>query len=182
LEKNKMAEFLKLMEDWSGFVEAGKKKFSEASIARAVDLITNKAGWSSRKLSHMMEEAITTSDFPDLFGFIIDREVQARYKVYPSDWKGYFKMKPVVNFNTIEVHKVTGADDRMEQVSEKGEYLVSPVAEGHYEWNVAKYGKQFDISWEAIINDVLGAFADIPERFANAAIRSNKPVRFCCWS
>lgn len=37
---------------------------------------------------------------------------------------------------------------------------------------VLKYGHQFDISWEAIINDDLGALKDTPERFARAAVRT----------
>ena len=33
-----------------------------------------------------------------------------------------------------------------------------------------KYGREFGLAWEALINDDLGAFADIAERFATAAI------------
>jgi hypothetical protein len=57
-------------------------------------------------------------------------------------------------------------------VAEKGEYLVSEVSAGYYSYKLAKYGRQFDISWESIINDVLNAFEDIPERYANAVIRT----------
>jgi len=167
-----MPEFLKVMENWDGFNGVRQTRFTEAQIAKAVDLISNKAGLPSWKHEYLLKEVITTSDFPDLFGFVIDREMLARYKVAVADWKAYFKMVTVQNFNTVERHKVVGADERLPKVVEKGEYLVSKVAAGHYDYKVYKRGKQFDISWEAIVNDVLGAFSDIPERYANAAIRT----------
>lgn len=165
-------EFLKLIENWDGFKDINSKRFTEAQIAKTLDLITNKEGLPSYKHEYLLKEAITTTDFPDLFGFVIDREILARYKVAVADWKSYFRMKTVQNFNIVERHKVLGADERLPEVTEKGEYLVSEMSAGHYDYRIYKHGKQFDISWEAIVNDVLGAFSDIPERFANAAIRS----------
>jgi hypothetical protein len=167
-----MPEFLQLMEGWDKFHSVRQNRFSESDIARVVNLVTNKDGLPSYKLDYLMREAVTTSDFPNLFGFVIDREVLARYKVSTADWKSYFRMKTATNFNDIQRHKVTGADDRLPVVAEKGEYLVGGMSEGYYHYSVAKHGRQFDISWESIVNDSMGAFADIPERFANAAIRS----------
>lgn len=165
-------EFLKLMENWDGYHSVRKSKLSESQVARFVDLITNKSGLPAYKHEYLFKEVITTDDFPNLFGFVIDREVLARYKVAVADWKSYFRMKTVQNFNTVERHKVVGSDERLPIVTEKSEYLVAPMSEGYYNYKVYKHGRQFDISWEATINDVLDAFGDIPERFANAAIRS----------
>jgi len=120
----------------------------------------------------MLREAITTSDFPNLFGYIIDREVLAHYKAWVADWKAYFRVKTLPNFNTVRRHRVIGTDERLPEVAEKGEYLVGPVSECYDYYNLAKYGRQFDISWESIINDEMGAFDDIPARMATAVIRS----------
>jgi hypothetical protein len=76
------------------------------------------------------------------------------------------------NFNQAEMHKVQGNNSVLARVAEKGEYLVSPVSNAHYHRQVYKYGRQFDISWEAIVNDVLDAFGDIPQRFADACIQT----------
>ena len=165
-------DFLKLMENWKGYKSARGARFSEAQITGALNLISNKDRMPAYEHEYRLKEAITTSDFPNLFGFVIDREVMARYMASVADWKSYFRMKTVQNFNTVERHKVIGADERLPLVSEKGEYLVSPMSEGSYDYKVYKRGQQFDISWESIVNDVLGAFADIPERYANAAIRT----------
>jgi len=62
------------------------------------------------------------------------------------------------------------------EVSEKGEYLVAPMGNGKYSISLKKRGRQFDISWESIINDAMGAFSDIPARFSNAAIRTEARI------
>jgi len=167
-----MSEFLELMKDWRGYRSVRDKRFSEAQVMDALALVNNKPGWPEHLWRYKFMEAITTDSFPYLLGHIIDREVLARYGVAVTDWKSYFRMKTLRNFNTVRRHKVVGNDDRLPQVAEKGEYLVGQVAEGRYTYNLLKYGRQFDISWEAVINDDLGAFDDIPERMANAAIRT----------
>jgi len=76
------------------------------------------------------------------------------------------------DFRDVYRHRVIGNDNRLPQVVEKGEYLVSPVSECRDYYHLSKYGRQFDISWEAIINDDMGAFDDVAARMANAAIRT----------
>lgn len=168
-----MAEFLQIMDNWDGYlaVREGRKP-NEAAVVRAIELVTNKARMSPYLLRAKIEEAITTSDFPYLFSHIIDRQVLARYQAVVADWQSYCFQATVPDFNTVRRHKIYGQDNILPLVPEKGEYLVSKTGEARYYYNVAKYGRQFDISWEAIINDSLGAMGDIAERFATAVIRS----------
>lgn len=167
-----MAEFLQLMEDWSGYNAVSKSLVNEAAVAGAIDLITNKYRVSPRRHAAMLEEAITTTAFPNLFGVAIDRQILALYRSAQADWRSWFKVGSVPNFNTHYRHKVQGNDNYLPEVVEKGEYLVEPMDDSRYSIAAKKYGRQFDISWEAIINDSMGAFSDIPERFANGAINS----------
>ena len=95
-----------------------------------------------------------------------------RYKACVADWKSYFKIARLRDFRTVRRHKIQGNDTRLDIVAEKGEYLVGPVTECYVYYNLDKYGRQFDISWESVINDDLGAFDDIAARFADAATRT----------
>jgi hypothetical protein len=167
-----MTEFLQLMESWDGWNPIRGRRVDEAALAQAIDLVENRAGWPSYKWEYMLKEAITTTDFPYLFGQILDREVLARYKVFVADWKAYFHISKLKDFREVYRHRVIGIDERLPEVTEKGEYLVSPVSECRDHYHLSKYGRQFDISWEAIINDDMGAFDDVAERMANAAIRT----------
>jgi hypothetical protein len=165
-------DFMKLMENWQGFTKVRGVKVPEAALASTLDLIVNKDRLSKRMHEARMEEAIGTADFPYLFGQVIDRQLLATYKASVADWKTYFKMSTVPDFNTVRREKLTGADNQLALVPEKGEYQPVKPTNARYTYSVKKYGRQFDISWEALINDSLGAFNSIPERFANAAIRT----------
>lgn len=163
-----MPEFLQLIENWNGYAPVGKAKFAEADVAGVLDLISNRDRMPAHRHEFMLREAITTSNFPQLFGFTLEREILARYRVVTADWRAYCAVGTLPNFNSGEMHKVQGNDVLLPRVAEKGEYLVSPVSQARYLRQVFKRGRQFDISWEALINDALNAFSDIPERFAEA--------------
>lgn len=166
-----MPELLKLMESMDGFSPVRDRfKDREADLAAAHDLLINARGWAPHRWEYAIREAITTTDFPELFGGILDRQLLAAYQAAIPDWKNYIYVGTSKDFREKEIHKVQGLDDLLQQVPEKGEYLVKPVSDAHYHLRVYKYGNQFDISWEAIINDDLGAFADVAQRFAQAAL------------
>ena len=115
-------EFLKLAEKWNGFAPVREKRLSEAKVANFVSLVTNEKGMPSHQWEYLLKEVITTDDFPDLLGFVIDREILTKYRAAVTDWKSYFKMAKLANFNTVRRHKVQGADDELDEVVEKGEY------------------------------------------------------------
>lgn len=166
-----MAEFMKVMEDWSGFQKPGAS-IQEAALAATVDLIINKDRLSKRMHEARLEEAITTSDFPYLFANVIDRQMLANYKAVSGEWKKYIKQSTAPDFSTVERMALHGVDNQLDEVTEKGEYLASKPTNTKYTYKLKKYGRKFDISWEALMNDSLGAFNDIPQRFATAALRT----------
>ena len=164
-------EFLKMMEDWKGFSPL-TGKVDEAAVAAAMNLLDNKAGDPSHLHEYKIKEAITTTDFPYLLGQVLERDILARYQTAPTNWQPYVKIRTVKDFRTVALHKVQGNDNVLDKVLEKGEYLVSAMDDSYYSLAVAKYGRQFDISWESLINDYMDAFGDIPQRFADAAVNT----------
>jgi len=167
-----MSDFLRLMESWDGYNPVTGQAINESAVARLIDLIANKNRMPPHRHEYLMKEVITTTDFPNLFGVAIDRQMLALYRSAAADWRRWFKVSRLPNFNTHRRHKVQGNDNYLPVVEEKGEYLVEPMSDAYYSIALKKYGRQFDISWEAIINDSMGAFENIPQRFANAVINS----------
>ena len=165
-------EFLTLMEGWDAYKPVKQSAQELAKVAGALRLLNNEDGFSKYRHMAMLEESITTSDFPYLFGQIIDRQLLANYTAKVADWKSYVKVTTVPDFNTVRREKLLGMDNELDLVPEKGEYLPRKPVNCRYEYAAHKYGRQFDISWESLINDGLGAFADIPTRFATAALRT----------
>lgn len=173
-----MPELLETLKSWDGYVSLSEVKKSEnydQKLKETIDLLTNAKGYAPHRHEFMMREALTTSDFPYLFGDVLDRQVLASYKAVDPVWKSFVKMGTVPRiFPQTGGYRfaITGGDQHLDEIAEKGEYLASERNETRYPVYVKKYGRQFDISWEAMINDDLGALKDTPERFARAAVRT----------
>ena len=167
-----MREFLTLMEGWDGFQPVGSTRLNEAAMSRFIDLVANKDRLPSHRHEYLLRETITTADFPALFGGTLDHAMLARYQTAPSPWRGYTKVGKCRDFRARNIHKVQGNDTILDRVREKAEYPIAAMAQAAYTIQVFKWGRQFDISWEATINDFLQAMSDIPQRFASAAVDS----------
>lgn len=165
-------EFLELMESWGGFGAVSGAGLSEAKVTRFMERLTNVERLPAYKHEYLLRETVTTSDFPALFGLTLDHSMLARYKTAPSPWRAYVKTGTRRDFNANEIHKVQGNDTILPLVPQKAEYPQTPMSEAHYHMQVVKYGRSFDISWEATVNDILNAMTDIPARFAQAAINT----------
>jgi hypothetical protein len=158
--------------DWLDYRPA-PRRYTESQIAQGIDMIENRDHLLWHRHQFRMWEAITTTDFPYLFGTIIDRELLARYKVAESEWRAITKVGTLPNFAQHTRDRVDGLTNILPRVTEKGEYLVAPVSSEHYTRQVFKRGRQFDISWEALVNDGMGAFDDVPARFSDAAANTD---------
>ena len=171
-------ELMQLIEDWQGYVAAGdipKPEGYEQRLMETINLLSNASGLPSHRHEYLLREAMTTSDFPNLFGDVLDRQVLANYKAVDPVWKAICRQSTVPRISPqVGGYRfaITGGDQVLARVGEKGEYLASSRDEARYPISVDKYGRQFDISWETLINDDLGALKDTPERFARAAVRT----------
>lgn len=132
--------------------------------------------YQGKKGMHYLREAMTTSDFPYLFGDILDRQVLAAYREYPTTWQNYIKRGRVRDFRTVKRFSVYGADQVLGAVvGQKGVYPYEEINENTpYSYAVAKYGRKIRFAWETMINDDLDALKDMPERLGRAARRSEE--------
>lgn len=171
-------DFLKLMEEGDklessiGDVRKRIANFDE-KLVRFVELIANKPGYSSAKREYLLKEAETTSDFPFLFGTVLERQLYAKYKAAAPDWRNYIKTGVQNDFRPAWLIGVFGLQGGLNQVPLRGEYKMdAQLADGKVQIILNKFGREFPLAWETVINDDLGAFADIADRFATAALRT----------
>lgn len=125
-----------------------------------------------RRPMYHLQEAMSTDDFPLLFGDVLDRQLLANYVATPSLWSNYTRRSTVPNFNNVRRTAVDGAESPLPPVGELENYPEDALSETQDTYAVAKYGRRLDLSWEALINDDLDAFRSAPERLARAAVRS----------
>ena len=166
-----------LMDGWDGYQSIREAKESpdhKQRLLEVVNLLTNKNGLPPHKRQYLLQEAMTTSDFPLLFGEVLDRQLLAGFKDTPQVMAQVTRRGTAKDFRTVHRYEISDGDQYLAEVAEKGEYPASDRDEAKYTYAVKKYGRQFDISWEAIINDDLNALKDTPMRFAKAARRTEE--------
>lgn len=145
-----------------------QKRLAEA-VALVADVIQGK------RPTHYLKEAMTTSDFPYLFGDILDRQLLAAYRETPQTWPNIAKRSTVRDFRTVKRFGVYGGDTILDEVPEMHEYPLSKINEDTpYTYAVKRYGRKMPFSWQTMINDDLDALKDIPERFGRASRRSEE--------
>lgn len=127
-----------------------------------------------RRPMHYLREAMTTSDFPNLFGDILDRQLLGAYREYPVAYASYVRTSTVSDFRTVKRFAVDGADGELDLVPEQSPYPATSVSDLVDSYVVAKRGKRFPLSWETMVNDDLDALRDAPTRLARGARRSEQ--------
>lgn len=143
-----------------------------AKLSEAVEFVGQILN-GKRPMYHF-QEVMTTSDFPLLFADVLDRQLLAGYREAPQTYKAYCRIATVRDFRQVKRHYVDGGDGRLDAVAEKEEYKYASLSEDYYYYNVKKYGRKFDFSWETLVNDDLGAFNDAPLRLGRAARRTEE--------
>jgi len=131
------------------------KSLTDAQIAKAaLNLDRYRAGMHS------------TSDFPIILGNTIDRKLKSAYQLQAQTFRPFTTRRTVRDFREITDVQMSelGALDK---IVEGGEYQFATVSESKEVYRLAKYGKRIAITWEALINDDLGAFNRIPTLMAN---------------
>lgn len=116
-----------------------------------------------------LKEAMSTSDFPYLFGDTIDRLLVADYKAIDPVWKAWIPTKTVPDFRAVKRFKVDGLTSVLGEVNQGEAYPEDHLDESYYTYAVKKYGRTFRILWEALVNDDLDALKDAPVKMARAA-------------
>jgi hypothetical protein len=172
-----MKDFLELMQEGEKLetnLRSRAKTIAhfDEKLSKFIELIANTNGYASHKRQFLLKEAESTSDFPTLFGTVLERSLLAKYNIAKPDWREYMKVGTQNDFRVANLLKTYGLQGNMPEVKERGEYKEQAMGDGKFSNRLKKYGKAFGLSWETMINDDLGAFADVSDRLNNAALRT----------
>jgi hypothetical protein len=153
-----------------GVRAAGKGASYMSRLAEAARFVAEIV--EGRRPAYQLREALTTSDFPLLFGDILDRQLLANYREAPAVYRNFAKIATVPDFRTVKRFTVDGAEGVLGHVPQQTEYPEAKLDEASYSYAVRKYGRRIPFAWETMINDDLQALQDIPARFGRAARRT----------
>lgn len=144
-----------------------------ARLTEALTLV-QRVGEGSRHAALAFEEAMSTSDFPLLFGDVIDRAMVMAYREYPSAIEQVVRTTTVRDFRDVKRFALDGAEGELEKVGQLEEYPAAALDEQRDTYSVAKFGRRIPLAWETLVNDDLDAFRDMPARLGRAARRTEQ--------
>lgn len=125
--------------------------------------------YSGRRPMWQLKEALSTDDFPLLFGDTIDRMMLAKYGTIPPTWESWLKRSTVRDFRFVKRFRCTRGAGFLDPLSPGESYKGDAPSEASYQFKVGKYGRRRDMLWEALINDDLDALRSAPDDLAYQA-------------
>jgi hypothetical protein len=140
-----------------------------AKVAEAATLM-GRVFQGDRRATLQVSELMSTSDFPKIFGDVLDRQLMAQYEQITPVWQGVATRTQVNDFRPKHWLDLLGGRAELDPVGEGAEYKARALTENDYKLTVGKYGSRLPLTWEMIINDDLGAFQTAPTRLAQAAV------------
>jgi hypothetical protein len=111
----------------------------------------------------------TTSDFPALLGDTVYRVLRAAYSAAPSVIRQLARQITVADFRATNRIVLDPSGFKLEKVNEHGEYKSGSFVEGSESIKVETFGKIFGATRQLLINDNLGALADMPAMLGRQA-------------
>lgn len=122
------------------------------------------------QLSRELLMAHTTSDFPAVLANIASKAAMVGYNEAPETWAQWCKVGNLVDFKQAKRVTTTAFPD-LDAIPESGEYKFATISDVGEPIQLGTYGKKFRISRQALINDDIAAFSDIPRKMGRAAAR-----------
>lgn len=113
----------------------------------------------------------SSSDFPKI---LENNSRKAMLRGYEEAEEVFQRFTRTGNLSDFKEHSRVGMGvfDSLDEVAEGGEYKHGTVGERAESIKLATYGKLFSITRQAIINDDLTAFTEIPRKMGRAAART----------
>ena len=116
------------------------------------------------------KEAMTTAHFTSYFGDAISRAFYKDYNYKVGQWKNYVYADTVPDFRDVDRYRMT-EPGTLYLRREKAEAKATDIADSEIHYGVHEFARQFDVTWQTILNDDLGKIKETPTRMANAAAR-----------
>lgn len=125
---------------------------------------------------HQLREVMSTSDFPILFGDILDRRLLAQYSETTPVWSQYASRGTVADFRQSRVIALDGMQQPFYPNYKKAELdgvkYDNAVTETPYTTSVEVYEKAFALNWRMLVNRALNFTSRLPTFLARGARRT----------
>lgn len=150
-----------------------------AKGAKLVTDLRNAIDGNQRSMAYL-KEAVSSTDFPMLFGQVTQIAMQGQYARLPQQWTAWssryvvsnLKNQRVMDWNItrdqllLQNGGATRHDMALPRVPELTEYPTFSLESRGQEWGIQKFGARFPFSFEAFLNDEFQVIQDMPGEMA----------------
>ncbi len=154
-----------------------------ASTHELARLCLSRAGLSVRfqRGPELIKRALTTSEFPGLLGDALHKTIRTGYENEPASHRKWVRVAPIEDFR-LQHRPIIGSAPALEPVDEHAEFTFGSLSDDETSYRVSKYGKIVALSWEALVNDNLGAFLRVQPGLGQAARRKEADTVYAIFS
>lgn len=151
--------------------EAKRQQYNH-DLFQAAKLLESALKGNRRSMLTLQENLQTRSDFTHLMGDILDRQLLAQHQGLTPHWRSIARKGTVPDFRTVKRKTFDHGGDgtTAPEVGEGAPYPKTKFVDDGFEYAVTKKGLRWDVSFEALINDDLDAFARAPGELAGLAV------------
>ncbi len=118
----------------------------------------------------MTKRTHTTDDYPNILANVGNKVLRNAYENHAATFEAWTSKGEGRDFKEMSRVQISEAPDLLE-VGAGGEYLYGTFGESKEVFTIAKYGRLYRITWEAMVNDDVSAFSRIPRAFVASAKR-----------
>ncbi|MEJ5080835.1 prohead protease/major capsid protein fusion protein [Ochrobactrum sp. MYb379] len=176
--RSAMADALMVRIDPAHKPQNDSREFIGLSLGELARRSLDATGVATRGLStgEVITRALhSTSDFGHVISQTGQTVLAASYAAVPSGIKAIARQTSARDFRLKTTARLSGFSD-LEAVNESGEFKRGTFAEGAEGYKIATFGKVFAMTRQMLVNDDLGAFADVSRELGLSAARLEADV------
>ena len=117
----------------------------------------------------------TTSDFPIILGDTVGRVLRDAYQVASPGVRRLGRQTTARDFRSVN-KVMLGEAPLLEKLNEHGEIKAGTMAEAREAYRVETWARKIGITRQVLVNDDLGAFADLARRMGQAAAETEARI------
>lgn len=147
---------MSILDIGKAFLTARGVRVSDMSRSAVIDAMLSRSGMHS------------TSDFVSLLSDVAHKNLRSAYDAAPQTWLPLAQPISLTDFKASNQLQV-GDAPALDEVLEHGEFTLGSIGEAKEQVQLKTYGRIFAITRQALINDDLNAFGQVPAAFGRKA-------------
>ena len=120
------------------------------------------------ELQNIQASSQSTISLPRVFANTLNKAIVAQMALMPSVWRKFVKQDSASDFRPKTFIRLSGTTG-FQRVNEEGELKHFALVDSQYQAKLDTFGSILGLSRKQLVNDDVGAFAQLPEIFGRAA-------------